>query len=407
MKSNITVAFGQEGRLNRNKEFSKTVFIKLYTDFREEQLKELKGAKLSVFMCLVLYMDDNGECFVSNKTLANKTGYSERSVKTAKKQLVDKGYLHVTKEKWTEELIQERYPNNKEKKQGLQEKIGQFASNTYSLFPENYKEEDSHSEVTSPRGKSYSDGEVSQSEVTSPRGHRSEVFAPRQKFHPKKNYKYFKKNYINNNNNNKKSQNKNFSTELNPAIIESFNMAFESSLNKLQRGKLDKYNMTDELLIRVIEWAGLGGHNTTFMFNKLDKLTEEGVKDAEQYETFQQGGKVQKYDSFDYEQDRADVSKSVRIDGIKQIEDTINKDNFKTIWENTLKYMKSQVSNKSYVTWLQGATAVGLMDNELVIEVKNSFIKDWIKERYINLLQRIVYSVCDTDVKLVIKIRKK
>lgn len=266
-KKSITVSFGREGRLNTNKDFSNNIFIKLHTDFREEQLKELKGAKISVFICLALHMNEDGETFVSNKTIAKETGYSKKTVKNAKRDLVEKGYLHVKEEKWTQELIDKRFPKNKELREKYKEKIGQFATNTYSLFPEDYdKKEQDHREKTSPREDSCQNRKVIHREISSLRGYRRELFSVRKFFPPKKNYDFeFKKNYLLKNNNNKQDEKIFFSD-----IIDIFKSSFGYEPNDLQKEKLKKCNLINKRLYGIIEEVGMGGHNARFLFNRIE-----------------------------------------------------------------------------------------------------------------------------------------
>jgi len=133
----ITVSFGREGRMNRNKEKDQNVFIKFDVSFREEQLAELKGAPLSVFICLALHMDENGECWLTNERLMKETGYKQEStIRSAKKFLVENGYLEQAEQRrWTKDLVIDRFPKNyKEKMKEVS--FGTWAPASYRLFPE-------------------------------------------------------------------------------------------------------------------------------------------------------------------------------------------------------------------------------------------------------------------------------
>ena len=132
----ITVSFGREGRMNKNKEVQNNVFIKFDVNFRDKQLAELKGAPLSVFICLALHMNEDGECWLSNNRIMMETGYGEESVREAKKFLVEKGYLQQGEQKrWTKDLVKERFPKNY--KQKIDEiNFGTWAPADYKLFPE-------------------------------------------------------------------------------------------------------------------------------------------------------------------------------------------------------------------------------------------------------------------------------
>jgi hypothetical protein len=178
-KKDITVSFGREGRLNQDKEFSRNVYIKLNTLFREQQLNELKGCSLSVFICLALHMDADGTCWVSRKTIAKETGYSKGYIK--KKGipfLVKKGYIYTKRKLWTKELAYERLPvkrnkkgedvNKKARDEILEKKLGNFTSSFYSLFPEDDVEESyPQGKIESPP-ESYPQGAKSQGDNSSP-----------------------------------------------------------------------------------------------------------------------------------------------------------------------------------------------------------------------------------------------
>lgn len=64
------------------------VFIQLYTSFMTEfHLLRLKGSAISVFLCLSLFADENGECFPSKTTIMKYTGLSKTAVGDALAQL--------------------------------------------------------------------------------------------------------------------------------------------------------------------------------------------------------------------------------------------------------------------------------------------------------------------------------
>ena len=132
----ITVSFGREGRMNRDKEVQNNVFIKFDVNFREKQLAELKGAPLSVFICLTLHMNEDGECWLSNDRIMVETGYGEEAIKNAKEFLAGKGYLQqADQQRWTEELVEKRFPKNAEQKK-KEINYGTWAPAGYKLFPE-------------------------------------------------------------------------------------------------------------------------------------------------------------------------------------------------------------------------------------------------------------------------------
>jgi len=86
--------------------------------FKKNQLRELKGAPLSVFLCYALHSDENGYCWVDSKTIAMETGF--KSISLARKVLIEKKYIY---------------------REILSNKEGQFKNYIYRIFqPVEYKE---------------------------------------------------------------------------------------------------------------------------------------------------------------------------------------------------------------------------------------------------------------------------
>jgi hypothetical protein len=59
------------------------IYVRLSVSFRHEMLKVLKGARLSVFLCLALHGNAEMESWPSISTIAEETGYSDRVVRHA------------------------------------------------------------------------------------------------------------------------------------------------------------------------------------------------------------------------------------------------------------------------------------------------------------------------------------
>lgn len=87
----ITIAFGNQIALTKDRKTQKEIFIKIAPAFRKEQLKELKGAPLSVFICYGLHSDGESYTWVDDRIIKKETGY----VVTTKirQKLIKKGYL--------------------------------------------------------------------------------------------------------------------------------------------------------------------------------------------------------------------------------------------------------------------------------------------------------------------------
>lgn len=173
---NVTISFGKEGRLNRQKKRDTNMFIKFFREFKEEQLKELKGAPLSVFICMAFYINDDGECWISNKRIIEETGYSKSTVIRAKKKLVEKGFIKKEEETLNAEILKKRYPQSYEQKiKQYKSSFGRTTTSTYKFFPENVetndsgknKEEEKDEILGTGRGYSQENGENNQtSQIT-------------------------------------------------------------------------------------------------------------------------------------------------------------------------------------------------------------------------------------------------
>lgn len=67
-------------------------------------------------------------------------------------------------------------------------------------------------------------------------------------------------------------------------VYQQFQRAFGYYPNKIQQQKITSYNITERMLVETIIAVGLGGHNETFLFNKLDRLQKKGVRTQQDFE---------------------------------------------------------------------------------------------------------------------------
>lgn len=93
---------------------SKT-FVKFSVTFREQQLAQLKGPPLSIFICLALHIAENGSCFPSIGLICKETGFNRDTVFKALTKLEFMGYIA--------------------RKQKTDSQTKKFKSNVYQLFP--------------------------------------------------------------------------------------------------------------------------------------------------------------------------------------------------------------------------------------------------------------------------------
>ena len=95
MDKEITIAFGNQISLTKSRKCNKEIFVKISPAFRQKQLKELKGAALSVFLCYALHADEYGYTWVSDRQVKEETGYSHTT--EARQKLIQLKYLYQGK----------------------------------------------------------------------------------------------------------------------------------------------------------------------------------------------------------------------------------------------------------------------------------------------------------------------
>ena len=98
-----------------NQDRTTKTFVKFSVKFREQQLAQLKGAPLSVFICLALHIAENGSCFPSVSLICKESGYNRDTVFDSLKKLEFMGYIA--------------------RRQKTDRQTKKFNSNVYQLFP--------------------------------------------------------------------------------------------------------------------------------------------------------------------------------------------------------------------------------------------------------------------------------
>lgn len=63
------------------------------------------------------------------------------------------------------------------------------------------------------------------------------------------------------------------------------------------------------------------------------------------------------------------------------------------LWQKILDEMKSKISKPSYETWLSQTTVKGLVDRQLTVLVPNEFIKNWLDQRYREVIDTLLYEI--------------
>jgi DNA-binding transcriptional ArsR family regulator len=86
------VEYGPEGAMPWT-----SVYVKLLVAFRRQALRKLKGAPLSVFICLALHVGEDGYANPSIETIMQETGYGRATVCSALDVLYDLGLVERVK----------------------------------------------------------------------------------------------------------------------------------------------------------------------------------------------------------------------------------------------------------------------------------------------------------------------
>lgn len=68
-------------------------------------------------------------------------------------------------------------------------------------------------------------------------------------------------------------------------------------------------------------------------------------------------------------------------------------ENIADLWNNALANIEKKISKPSYETWLKSTKAHSLQGDLLVITAPNEFARDWLEERYSQLISGILYEI--------------
>lgn len=67
------------------------------------------------------------------------------------------------------------------------------------------------------------------------------------------------------------------------------------------------------------------------------------------------------------------------------------------LWEKTLQTVKERVSKPSYETWLKATEPMRLENDTLLIAAPNEFAKDWLEDRYSDIIANTVEEITGTS----------
>lgn len=68
-------------------------------------------------------------------------------------------------------------------------------------------------------------------------------------------------------------------------------------------------------------------------------------------------------------------------------------ENIDDLWTSTLLNIKEKVSKPSFDTWLKNTQADSITDDTLIVSAPNEFARDWLENRYTNLISDAIFEV--------------
>jgi len=74
--------------------------------------------------------------------------------------------------------------------------------------------------------------------------------------------------------------------------------------------------------------------------------------------------------------------------------------NFREIWSKTLELLEQRVSGPSFETWLKDTEALSLIGDNLIVGVPTEFVKEWLENRYSQLICDVLFEVAGTGIQV-------
>lgn len=74
------------------------------------------------------------------------------------------------------------------------------------------------------------------------------------------------------------------------------------------------------------------------------------------------------------------------------------------IWQETLDKLKEEVSTQNFSTWIKPVEFIEINNDQVILEVPNRFIKDWLKDNYLKTIENIMSDIGTVNYKICINI---
>src|SRR5699024_7586559 len=85
---------------------------------------------------------------------------------------------------------------------------------------------------------------------------------------------------------------------------------------------------------------------------------------------------------------------------ILMIERSVILNNINELWDEILDKMKEKISKTSFETWLKHTEARDLKEDTFYVSVPNEFTKNWLDQRYTQIISALLYEVNGVNVKV-------
>ena len=77
------------------------------------------------------------------------------------------------------------------------------------------------------------------------------------------------------------------------------------------------------------------------------------------------------------------------------------------IWTETLEKLRSKISEQNLTTWINPINFVEISGDQVILEVPNKFVKDWVKDNYKKIIEETLSEIGTVNYKVIINIDKK
>ena len=77
-----------------------------------------------------------------------------------------------------------------------------------------------------------------------------------------------------------------------------------------------------------------------------------------------------------------------------------------SLWLKTLEKLRLKISEQNFSTWIKPIQLIEISGNQIILEVPNKFIKDWVKDNYKNIIEETLFDIGTKNYNISIKINK-